>query len=413
MTRTKYLFLLILTGIFFINTPEIHQPIDLPDRELSEQVLQQIAADVDRAVYPIYSAAALRIQNKLNEQPVKVILDGNVIEIRETKLIDVNQTTVNTSHDLALFAPNSLTADQWDSVVAEYNPLITDTGKWAVSEGNRTGIDNAYVLAMWIKESSVGSAGVAIQTKSTGNIRCFGFSYCIDGFRAYRTWEEGITAHFNLLRCYGVENAAQDTACNGLWNGKQHKTIEEAIDTWAPPEDNNNTSAYKTFVVESVQAWRAANRIIQKTEQQVTKTLKDAFVPFGSPLNNPSAILTQGYGVGTHAPAEIWGGIDLAISVEGGETLYATHSGTVTAVPNSSPGGNCILIANEYYRTTYCHMASFVVKTGDYVERGHIIGTLGSTGNSSGPHVHYEVWKKIDGKEVNQNPLDYGAMEGL
>ncbi len=54
------------------------------------------------------------------------------------------------------------------------------------------------------------------------------------------------------------------------------------------------------------------------------------------------------------------------------------------------------------YRTYYAHNKKNVVNVGDVVNRGDVIAHVGSTGNSTGPHVHYEIWK--EGKATNPNP---------
>ncbi len=142
----------------------------------------------------------------------------------------------------------------------------------------------------------------------------------------------------------------------------------------------------------------------------------DPEIPWGNPTDSSAAVMTQGYGVGTHAPAETWGAIDIAIDGDGdgqadpkgsdGAPVYATHRGVVQVTPNSVPAGNHIWVRNDRYKTGYAHLKSFAVETGQVVERGQLIGYIGSTGQSSGPHLHYHVWK--DG--VNQNPLEYGPL---
>jgi murein DD-endopeptidase MepM/ murein hydrolase activator NlpD len=141
-------------------------------------------------------------------------------------------------------------------------------------------------------------------------------------------------------------------------------------------------------------------------------------VPFGNPLGASSMVLTQGYDVGSHAPASIWGGVDLAIDGDGDGAadpegtwdapIYATHAGIARVKPGTWPAGNYLAIEGVQYKTAYAHLNSYAVEDGQPVERGQIIGYVGSTGQSSGPHLHYEVWK--DG--VNVNPLDYGALDG-
>jgi murein DD-endopeptidase MepM/ murein hydrolase activator NlpD len=141
-------------------------------------------------------------------------------------------------------------------------------------------------------------------------------------------------------------------------------------------------------------------------------------VPAGNPLNAANVIMTQGYGVGTHAPASIWGGVDIALDGNGdgaadpegtmGAPIYATVTGVVRVSRDTWPAGNYLAIENDLYKVGYAHLSEYAVQDGQQVERGQLIGYVGSTGMSSGPHLHYEVWKE----GVNVNPLDYGAMDG-
>jgi murein DD-endopeptidase MepM/ murein hydrolase activator NlpD len=89
-----------------------------------------------------------------------------------------------------------------------------------------------------------------------------------------------------------------------------------------------------------------------------------------------------------------------------GAPLYATMSGVIELKPNSMPAGNHLWIKNERYKVGYGHLKDFAVEDGQSVKRGDLIGYMGSTGQSSGPHLHYHIWQ--DG--VNVNPLEYGAM---
>lgn len=145
--------------------------------------------------------------------------------------------------------------------------------------------------------------------------------------------------------------------------------------------------------------------------------------PQGNPLGVPNTVMTQGYGVGSHAPAEIWGAVDLAIDGNGDgsadpqgswdQPVYATHDGVVKVTPNSWPAGNHVWVTNDQYRTGYAHLSGFAVESGRQVRRGDLIGYIGSTGMSSGPHLDYQVWEKQGGSWVNVNPLDFGALDGI
>ncbi|NNJ09880.1 M23 family metallopeptidase [Chloroflexales bacterium ZM16-3] len=144
--------------------------------------------------------------------------------------------------------------------------------------------------------------------------------------------------------------------------------------------------------------------------------------PQGNPLSVASTVMTQGYGVGSHAPAATWGAVDLAIDGNGDGSsdpdgtwqhpVYATQSGVVKLAPNSWPAGNHIWVANDQYRTGYSHLAGFAASDGQTVRPGDLIGYVGSSGQSSGPHLDYQVWAMQGGQWVNQNPLDFGALDG-
>jgi len=89
-----------------------------------------------------------------------------------------------------------------------------------------------------------------------------------------------------------------------------------------------------------------------------------------------------------------------------GTPIQASGSGTITRAKWCGGGGNCIKIKhNSTYETVYAHMKSFAqgMKVGRKVRQGQIIGYVGSTGMSTGPHLHYEVI--INGKKVNSQKL--------
>ena len=89
-----------------------------------------------------------------------------------------------------------------------------------------------------------------------------------------------------------------------------------------------------------------------------------------------------------------------------GTPIMASGSGTVTRARWCGGGGNCVKIRhNSTYETIYAHMSKFAqgVKEGRKVKQGQIIGYVGSTGLSTGPHLHYEV--VVNGKKVNSQKL--------
>ena len=89
-----------------------------------------------------------------------------------------------------------------------------------------------------------------------------------------------------------------------------------------------------------------------------------------------------------------------------GTPIMASGSGTVTRARWCGGGGNCVKIKhNSTYQTIYAHMKSFAkgIREGKKVKQGQIIGYVGSTGMSTGPHLHYEVI--VNGRKVNSQKL--------
>ena len=95
-------------------------------------------------------------------------------------------------------------------------------------------------------------------------------------------------------------------------------------------------------------------------------------------------------------------GIDIAENY--GAPIYASASGYVQRAGWYGGYGNYVNISHDYgYATAYGHMSSISVSSGDYVEKGQVIGYVGSTGYSTGPHLHFEVL--LNGEQVNPRKL--------
>ena len=124
-----------------------------------------------------------------------------------------------------------------------------------------------------------------------------------------------------------------------------------------------------------------------------------------TPING--ARLSSSFGLRKHPIlgfSKLHTGTDFAAPM--GTPIMASGSGTITRAKWCGGGGNCIKIKhNSTYETIYAHMKSFGkgMKVGKKVRQGQIIGYVGSTGMSTGPHLHYEVI--INGKKVNSQKL--------
>ncbi len=115
--------------------------------------------------------------------------------------------------------------------------------------------------------------------------------------------------------------------------------------------------------------------------------------------------LTSGFGARRDpftAEPSLHPGLDLDASA--GDPVHATADGVVSEARFHPEYGNLVTVAHGFgIETRYAHLSQALVRTGTSVTRGRIIGRAGSTGRSTGTHVHYEVW--IDGRAVD--PLRY------
>ncbi len=101
-------------------------------------------------------------------------------------------------------------------------------------------------------------------------------------------------------------------------------------------------------------------------------------------------------------------GMDFSAKV--GAPIFATGDGVVVRADNTASGyGNHIVLKHGFgYETLYAHLSKYNIKKGQKVKRGDIIGFVGSTGRSEGPHLHYEVHK--NGEVVNPLNFYYGNI---
>ena len=92
-----------------------------------------------------------------------------------------------------------------------------------------------------------------------------------------------------------------------------------------------------------------------------------------------------------------------------GTPVFATGSGTIEEATRSGRGsGNKIVIDHGYgFKTVYAHLNEILVRRGRTVQRGDVIGTVGNSGLSSGPHLHYEVL--FNNEPVN--PVNFFFLE--
>ena len=197
-------------------------------------------------------------------------------------------------------------------------------------------------------------------------------------------------------------------------------------------ELNSSVAAAQMSAAEAQQARKDAQAAIESDEmnyeavkKQIQKMIAAAaaskptlsFTGFICPLKSYSRISSE-YGWRKNPVTgvnKLHAGTDFA--APGGTPIYAAASGYVQVAGWSSGGyGNYVIIYHgkmsdgNQYSTLYGHMRSVATSAGKYVQQGEIIGYVGSTGNSTGNHLHLEVWK--GGSKANAvNPRGYIPMK--
>ncbi len=137
------------------------------------------------------------------------------------------------------------------------------------------------------------------------------------------------------------------------------------------------------------------------------KTDMLASIPAIQPIANKNlGRMASGYGYRIHPiykTRKLHTGMDF--TAPKGTPIYATGDGKIEKVRRSRKGyGNHVIINHGYgYQTLYAHMSKYIVKRGQKVKRGEVIGYVGSTGTSVAPHLHYEVMKN----KRKINPVNY------
>lgn len=135
-----------------------------------------------------------------------------------------------------------------------------------------------------------------------------------------------------------------------------------------------------------------------------------AHIPAIQPLSSKYLkTMASGYGYRTdpiYGTSKFHEGMDFSADI--GTPVYATGDGVVKNAGWESGYGNSIVIDHGYnYITRFAHLSKIQVKAGQTVKRGDLIGAVGNTGKSTGPHLHYEV--RFKGQP--QNPVNYYFMD--
>ncbi len=159
------------------------------------------------------------------------------------------------------------------------------------------------------------------------------------------------------------------------------------------PAQLNNIEARISYQFNS---YKGIEKLINNQESKLSS------IPAIQPVSNKQLNrIASGFGMRIHpiyGIAKMHNGLDF--TAPEGTPIYATGDGTVTTAGFGNGTGNHVIINHGYgYETVYMHMVRIKARQGQKVTRGEVIGWVGSTGASTGPHCHYEV-------HINGNPVD-------
>jgi|GEM_PF-1008191 len=202
-----------------------------------------------------------------------------------------------------------------------------------------------------------------------------------------------------------IEDIAKSPLDDGLATEEEFETnVSRFIQSYREKSDLRNKDRSMT---ERLATLKESTSQMEQTLRSLTTVLGHSrefltSIPSITPANG---WLTSNYGT-RHSPFSgetmMHQGID--IGAREGSPVFATADGKVEFSGNSKTFGNIVIIQHDFgIRTKYAHNSKLTVRTGQRVKRGQKIALVGTTGRSTGPHLHYEVW--VNNQPVN--PANY------
>lgn len=202
----------------------------------------------------------------------------------------------------------------------------------------------------------------------------------------------------NVYRAIFEANPIPDSArAKEIENEKEIATVEGMANNQLLSSITQTLTTLTSRVKVQSKSYEQIDELIKNKEKLLSHT------PAIQPLSNKDLNrIASGFGYRidpVYKTVKMHAGLDFAAPQ--GTPIYATANGTVTIAGNKGNGyGNHVIINHGYgYETLYGHMVKVKSNPGQKVTRGEVIGWVGSTGKSTGPHCHYEVHKngnKID-----------------
>lgn len=206
----------------------------------------------------------------------------------------------------------------------------------------------------------------------------------------------------NIYRLiFGIDPLPSNVRQAGIGGANPYKDLEQYSNSDLLIETSKKIDNLTRRMVVQSESYDNVLKLVQDKEKFL------ASIPAISPIADKNLKrFASGYGYRIHPiyrTLKMHNGIDL--TAPRGTEVYATGSGKVVSAGYSTGGyGKKVIIDHGYgYKTLYAHLDKVLVKNGQSVSRGQIIGEVGSSGRSTAPHLHYEVRKN----DQTENPINY------
>ena len=200
-----------------------------------------------------------------------------------------------------------------------------------------------------------------------------------------------------------LDPMSQTQRLSGLEEETRYKELSKLSDSRLVDELSGRMNILERKIYSQIQSFDQLRASLGDQQDKLAHT------PSVIPINIKDYTMSSGYGWRRdpiYGSSKFHEGLDFAAAI--GTEVFATADGVVKVARYQSGYGNCVDIDHGYnYVTRYAHLSEIDVKEGDLVKRGQFIGKVGSTGKSTGPHLHYEVRFK----NMAQNPVNYYFMD--
>jgi murein DD-endopeptidase MepM/ murein hydrolase activator NlpD len=219
----------------------------------------------------------------------------------------------------------------------------------------------------------------------------------------------------DVYRAIFEANPIPDSArAKELENKQEVAKVERIKDHQLVASITSTLNILKNRIAAQKKSYDQVDELVNNKEQLLSHT------PAIQPVSNKDlSRIASGFGSRidpVYKTVKFHYGLDFAAPQ--GTPIYATADGTITTAGSTGNGyGNHVIINHGYgYETLYGHMVRVKVRNGEAIKRGEVIGWVGSTGKSTGPHCHYEVHKygdKIDPIYFFYNDLSPAQFDQL